>query len=68
MNEQKFWMVWKEGGGNCTSKHTSYISAKTEAERLAAKHPDKVFYVLVADTWVKSVPVPVTIFSGDMAC
>ena len=59
-------MVWKNGGGNSTSKHVSFESAKNEAQRLAAKHQDVIFYVLASEAWVKSPPPPVTVLWGNM--
>jgi hypothetical protein len=66
MTENKFYMVWKNNGADSTKKHVDYISAKIEAERLAAKHCGQVFYVLCAETWITCPPPPITILSGDM--
>lgn len=41
-----FWMVWHEGGGAPTFRHTSYESADREASRLARLNRGSVFYVL----------------------
>lgn len=41
-------MVWNEGGNAPVKKHMDAQSAKDEADRLAAKHPEQRFAVLQA--------------------
>lgn len=54
MSFQPFFMVWRPGTGMPTKKHPDLCGAKTEAARLAEKHPGESFYVLQS----------VTVFSG----
>ena len=42
----RFWVVWSPSGTNPTKKHETSDSARTEAERLAVKHPNLEFFVL----------------------
>lgn len=41
-----FWMVWCPMAGAPTVQHPSLAAAEAEARRLAAKHPDRKFFVL----------------------
>lgn len=53
MTEMKdmFWLVWCPTGHNPPSyRHTDYLEAAREAERLAKDVPGKEFYVLGAET------------------
>jgi hypothetical protein len=43
---QMFWMVYGEGQRAPACKHLSFLSAKTEAERLARCNPTIKFFVL----------------------
>lgn len=44
----KFWMVWRLGGGAPTFQHYSKESAENEAVRLALKEPGAKYFVLKA--------------------
>ncbi|MCK5601341.1 hypothetical protein KAR91_05725 [Candidatus Pacearchaeota archaeon] len=46
--KKAFWIVWSYESGATIHKHASKEEALKEAERLAAKHPDKPFHVLQA--------------------
>ena len=47
LRRQKFWIVWSPQGQNPPSfVHESSISAELEAERLAALHKGREFYVM----------------------
>ena len=46
--KKAFWIVWAFESGVPTRQHASKEEALKEAERLAAKHPDKPFHVLQA--------------------
>lgn len=46
MNAAPFFVVWREGGGPPTVKHTEESLARMEAERLAREHPGADFHVL----------------------
>ena len=53
MTEMKdmFWLVWCPTGHHPPSyRHTDYLEAVREAERLAKEIPGKEFYVLGAET------------------
>lgn len=54
----QFWMVWREGTVP-SFKHTSYQSAKTEAERLARENGG-TFHVLEHRASARRVDVEVT--------
>lgn len=43
---EQFWMVYVDGGDSPRHQHTSYQSAKEEAERLARKEGRRVFVLL----------------------
>jgi len=45
---KKFWMVWAEGNRSPAIKHRSELEARSEAERLARKHPGHIFHLLEA--------------------
>lgn len=49
-----FYMVWTRDGRNPTFQHNAIEKALAEAERLAACHPNKVFYVLQSVSRVAS--------------
>lgn len=62
MAESQFHMIWKDGGGAPTRKHTTFDEAQHEAERLARATPGVRFYVMTAEhyavftepvTWVQ---------------
>ncbi|MCK5612783.1 hypothetical protein KAR91_63510 [Candidatus Pacearchaeota archaeon] len=57
MNKKIFWVVWSPGSGAPTVWQESKEDAVKEAERLATKHPDRVFHVLqsVSTSQVKAV-------------
>jgi len=57
----KFWMVWRYGTNAPTFVHHSESSAVYEAERLAQKHPDDVFYVMESVKEIKASRSPVVI-------
>lgn len=42
-----FWTVWRAGGQQPTVSHLSEETARTEAARLAARHPGAYFYVMI---------------------
>lgn len=46
----RFWIVWCPGARTPACKHTSPLSANTEAERLARLHSGREFYVLEAQS------------------
>ncbi len=46
LKANRFWMVWNPHGRAPTYRHDSRASADTEAERLAARNPGAVFFVL----------------------
>ncbi len=46
--EHVYFVVWCEGGGSPTVKHTSYATATNEAKRLARANPGQRFAVLAA--------------------
>lgn len=55
MRYETFWLVWNERGSVPTVKHTSELSARDEAERLARHVPGVAFHVLrVIGTVVKN--------------
>ena len=54
-----FWLVWSPKGGLPSATHATIESATAEAERLAAKHPDRPFYVLEAKSVSAIRPHPV---------
>jgi hypothetical protein len=41
-----FWLVWGEGLGRPTFKHSTVASATSEAERLTSQFPGRRFHVL----------------------
>ena len=45
-NKDAFWMIYVEGGGSPTYKHTTWESVETEAKRLAKQLPGKKVYIL----------------------
>lgn len=47
MKQQGFFVVWRDGGGTPTFKHTSIDAAKAEAERLTLLHGG-AFHVLAS--------------------
>lgn len=46
MADEKFWMVWRHGSAIPAYQHSSVLSAKAEAERLARQCPGQQFTVL----------------------
>lgn len=66
---ERFWLVWRGGGGVPTHMHPTKDSAEREAERLAKANPGSTFYVMkavaaaVADEapvrWPKMVPIQI---------
>lgn len=48
MEQQQFWVIWRENGGTPTCKHYDVTAAKQEAERLARANPGSRFFVLQA--------------------
>lgn len=48
MRSKMFYLVWNPENSIPTIKHESNNEAKTEAERLAIKHPGQEFIVLVS--------------------
>ena len=46
-DEPPFYLVWNEDGYPPRHKHATLTCAENEAERLAAAHPGKTFYVLI---------------------
>lgn len=50
MNDKKFWLIWNPSqiGHAPTYRHTTYESAKKEAERLARMSRGHDFYILEA--------------------
>ena len=45
-NMNKFWVIWKDGGGVPTFRHVKQDSVRAEAERLARQFPGQIFHVL----------------------
>lgn len=43
-----FFMIYGEHGAAPCAKHATYAAASEEADRLAAKHPGRVFFILRA--------------------
>lgn len=41
--KEAFWMIYVEGGGSPTFKHTTWQSVETEAKRLAQQTGKKVY-------------------------
>lgn len=57
---QKFWMVYGIGTRGPTYRHFSKAAAQTEAQRLAALHPETMFVVLAAvDAYATEKPAMV---------
>jgi hypothetical protein len=48
MDEEYFWIVWKEGESPPRKRHTSKESAEAEAQRLAIKENGQTFFILEA--------------------
>ena len=59
LQSKRFWMVWTPSGTGPTKCHDTHESAHGEAERLAKQHPERVFFVLVAEKGVRCQPQPV---------
>lgn len=59
IERDKFWLVWRLGGGAPTVKHFDKADAEREAERLAKCNPGETFYVLktVAAATAEDPPV-----------
>jgi hypothetical protein len=51
---EAFWLVWNQAGKNPTHIHSTYESAKQEAERLATRNPMHSFHVM---QWVGTCQV-----------
>lgn len=62
MYNKHFWIVWNPNGTNPRHRHTDEQSAFREAERLASKHPNQEFFVLVALGGAEKVDVKITRF------
>lgn len=61
-----FWVVWRFGGATPTVSHPSLAKATEEAERLAAKQPGDIFFVLQAvDGRVANVVQPIEILQPE---
>ena len=43
---QKFWVIWRDGGGCPTFRHVNFHAVKVEAERLARQFPGSIFHIL----------------------
>lgn len=63
----EFWLVWRNGGGAPTKKHTSQASARKEAERLARANPGAEFVVLRSEGVCRRVDVQweIPLLTGD---
>lgn len=63
---ERFWMVWRDGGGTPVYKHCTEKSARLEAERLARLYPGSRFHVLMAMgsvvkpdvQWIEYIEIP----------
>lgn len=53
----RFWVVWSPQGSAPVVRHASNREATDEAHRLARKHPDREFHVLVAEALFRAVAV-----------
>lgn len=61
-----FWLVWCPTGPTLPRfRHQSAESAQQEAERLAATHPGKTFYVLEPQYSVNCGPVRISYLNLD---
>ena len=56
-----FWLVWSPTRGTPTVRHNRYEHATMEARRLAEKHPNDKFYVLVTAAVAYAAPNPVIV-------
>lgn len=54
----KYYLVWNRAAGVPTYKHTSKLSAVTEAQRLANLNKGQEFLVLVVIGSAKVQPIP----------
>lgn len=57
--EEQFWVIWNPEGRNPSYKHNTSGAAIEEAQRLARLNPGQSFYVLHAETLVRTVDVEV---------
>ncbi len=56
---KQFWVVWSDRMGIPTKKHDTEDEAKEEAKRLAVKHPDHEYFVLMSvGSWKIRTPDP----------
>lgn len=55
----RFWVVWREYGGNPTVKHQTKHEAVNEAVRLAAQNLNSKFYVLEAVEYHQQEAAPI---------
>lgn len=57
---ERFWMVWNDSpfGRTPTFKHLTLEAAKQEAERLAKLNPGTRFWVLRAQGFMRTDPIP----------
>lgn len=62
MNNNHFWMVWNLNNRNPSHRHSREDEAFKEAERLARKHPNEEFYVVVAIGCAKKTDVQIVRF------
>lgn len=56
----RFWMVWNDSpfGRTPVYKHPTQQAAKEEAERLAKMNPGVRFWVMEAQGYMKTAPIP----------
>lgn len=58
LKAEKFWMVYGVGQRGPAYEHRTKASARAEAKRLAALHPDVMFVVLAAvDAYRTAAPI-----------
>jgi hypothetical protein len=66
MSEDRFWMVYGAGQGAPTARHKLFMSARTEAERLARIAPGVRFFILETVGAVEKVDVQfIDLRAGD---
>lgn len=57
MKHELFYLVWREGGGIPTYKHSTQQLAEMEAERLARGNPGDTFHVMACLSSVKRTDI-----------